>query len=221
MASKDTDQSPQEAALVAVLVTSDRREAIRSEEAETASTLEGLRDFPCDTPDDEADLAEILGAIKAKAKELEAMRTSITGPLNAAKRAVDALFKPAAEAMAEAERIIKAKLAHAAERREAANRAALERAQQAARAGDSASASAALAEVSTGKPAGVSFRHTWDFTLDDLDKVPRKWLTLDRSAVHIYLRGYDGKPVDPPPVPGLTFKKSTNVTARAATKTED
>jgi hypothetical protein len=202
-------------ALTAILVTPPRRASLREAEAEaSAEVLAGLRAYPCETPDDEAALADILHSVKARAKEVEEMRTTITGPLNAAKRAVDGLFKPALSAMAEAEAIIKSKLAGAHERREAANRARLEAAAASARAGDTMAASRSLAEVSTAKPEGVSFRCTWTHVVEDVALVPREWLTVDGSKVKIHLAKFNDGHREPEPVPGLRFIKTTGVIAR-------
>lgn len=201
--------------LTGILVTPERHLAILSGAAEASSVLMALRDWPCDTTEDEASLAEILGAIKGRAKELEEMRTSITGPLNAAKAAVDALFKPAKTGLAEAESIIKAKLAEAHTRREAANQARLQAASASAQAGDTASAAASLAAVDRAKPAGVSFRVAWSCQIEDSTKVPREWLTVDVAAVKAHLARFNDTPLEPEPVPGLKFSKVVGVTARA------
>lgn len=206
---------PQTEALTAILVTPRSRADLRAAEGEASpDVLDSLRAYPCETPEDEATLAEILHSIKDRAKDVEEMRTSITGPLHVAKRAVDAMFKPVKEALEKAETIIKGKLGEAHSRREEANRRALVAAAGLARVGDTASAASALATVDKSKAEGVSYRTTWSCGIVDATMVPRKWLTVDVAAVKEYLAVYNGTEREPEPVPGLVFTKSVSVAAR-------
>lgn len=210
-----TDQTT---ALTSILVSPEVQAETRGEHTQAQETLAALRAWPCETPADESALAEILQAIKGKWKVLEDKRTTVTKPLNAAKRAVDALFKPALDALADAETIIKTKLAEAQSRRLEANARAMEAAKAAGMAGNSQGAGQALAALDLTKaPAGTHYRYTWDFTVEDLDQVPREWLSVDHSKVRIYLRQFQNSEVIPDParVPGLRFFRDATVVSRS------
>jgi hypothetical protein len=210
--------------IVAILVPPGRQAEISAEHSEATATLDQLREWPCLTPQDETDLAEILGVIKDKAKDLEEKRTTITGPLNAAKRAVDALFRPARDALEEAERIIKGKLAQADRRREEARRAAqlqLQAAAQAAQVNPAALSSVKAAQAqlaatpqpgTTGAPEGVSFRYQWKWDLEDIGQVPTEFLALNPATLKMYVSRFKDQD-QIPPVPGITFRRERIVVA--------
>lgn len=218
-------------ALTAILVPAERQAEIQSEQSEAQATLAQLREWPCITPEDEQDLADILGAIKSKSKDLEEKRTSITGPLNLAKRAVDALFRPAKNALEEAETIIKGKLAQADRRREEARRAALLLAQESAAKAQAAKAQGDVVQVqaatqaaavalasaptsgSSAAPDGVHFRYQWKWELEDIGQVPMDFLALNHATMKIYTSRFKDRE-DIPPVSGIRFFRERIVVAR-------
>ncbi len=206
---------PNASAAIALLVPQDHQEEIRTHYTSAQGTLEALEAWPCETVKDEQDLGEMLGAVKGQFNAWEEKRTSITKPLLEAKRAVDSLFKPMLDTLARAERIIKDKLAAAHVRRMEANAAAQAQAGQLAQAGNPQAASQELAKVQVVQaPPGVQFQEGWDFTVEDLDAVPRAWLSVDHSKVRIYLRDYS-KSQTVPPVPGLRFFRSPIVKSKS------
>jgi hypothetical protein len=199
-------------ALVAVAVSSPDREALEESRTYASTSLEQIRDLPCVSLEDEQTITELLYVVRQEIKDLDSKRTSITKPLNVAKRAVDALFYPALGPFKEAERILRDKLRSAAEAREASNRAALTEAMAASELPSSCATHLQRVDDSEG-PDGVSYRFEWAFTVSDLDKVPREWLSVDHSAVKIYLRRYkDSEHV--PEIPGLVFHKKATVVCR-------
>lgn len=203
-------------ALTAILVQDHQREQIQSEADQASGILGQLRDWPCDTEEDETVLAEILQEFKGRYKELEEKRKSITQPLNAAKRAVDALFRPARSALEEAERIIKGKLRDAADRREAARREALRLASEAAGRGDVKGAQAAMATIPTnsGGPDGVSYRYQWKWELVDIEKVPPGFLALNPATMKMYVSKYRTSD-EIPGIPGIRFHRERTVVSQS------
>lgn len=188
-------------ALVAIVVDTETREGLAKQASKADTMLDALRAL-----EDEREIAEFLTCIKSEAKELEDKRTSITKPLHQAKTAVDALFRPAKQFYLEAEAILKSKLAEIQAQREALRLQAIN---DSARGEHTALTNMAAAE----KIEGISYRYGWEYDIENLDEVPREWLTLDHSKVKIYLRKFTNSDVVPP-VPGLNFNRSRSVVAR-------
>lgn len=208
--------SDQTSALTAILISPGTQAELQDSHVADQAALPQLEGWPCETAQDQADLAEFLQAFKGRLKDLEEKRKSITGPLNAAKRAVDALFKPAKTSLESAERIIKAKLADYADRLDRARTEAMERAALAAKAGDTAGASAAMREIppDTGGPDGLSYRYTWKWELEDIEKVPPGFLALNAITMKLYVGKYKASQKIPG-IPGLRFIRSRTVVSRA------
>lgn len=214
--SKQANEAMQ-AHLTAVVVPPERQAAIKAEESEAMAALEGLRDWPVNTPQDEESAAELLIAVKSKWRDIDAQRKTITGPLHQAKKAVDALFKPALGFYSDAERILKGKLAEASNRREEAKRAAMMAAQASAAAQDANAThghlAAARAAEAQQAPAGISFRESWDFEVEDPTAVPLAFKSVDAGKVNAFLDQYKHSETVPA-VPGLRFFKRKSVVAR-------
>lgn len=158
--------------------------------------LDLIRSFPCETADDEAAIAGFVREFRAREKAIDEKRTKVTKPLLQAKKEVDALFAPVLEALKQAQAICRAKLADAEARR------ATERARALAVAVASPSvATLAAAAQETPKPAGVGYRTSWNFTVNDIDQVPREYMTIDWSKINITAQGFTGD-TPPPPIPG-------------------
>ena len=203
-----------ELALAEVIVTPTVRASLGERIAQASIDLDMIRALPYETPQDEADAAEIMNALRAAWKEVEEERTSLTKPLNAVKRGIDALFGPLLSKLAEGERAIKAALVAAQERRERLNEAARNAAILAAQNSDTAGAAAALAMVrEETPPPGVYFREVWAFEVENGADVPRSFLAVDEAKVGAFVSACETSGLDPE-IPGLRFFKRKIPVAR-------
>lgn len=205
-----------ELALAEVIVTPTVRASLGERIAQASIDLEAVRALPYETPQDEADAAEIMHAIRDAWKEVEKERTDLTKPLNAVKRGIDALFGPLLSKLSEGERVIKAALVASAERRERANEAARNAAILAAQNSDTRGAAAALALVrEEAPPPGVYFREDWAFEVENIADVPRSFVTVDTDKVGAFVAACETSGMDPE-IPGLRFFKRKIPVARRA-----
>lgn len=214
MAKKAPDAT--EIALAEVIVTPTVKASLGERIAQAAIDLDMIRALPYNTPQDEADAAEIMNACKSAWAEVEEERTKLTKPLNAVKRGIDALFSPLLAKLAESERVIKASLIEAANRRERANEAARTAAVLAAQNSDTHGAAAALAMVrEEAPPPGVYFREEWAFEVENANEVPRSFMSIDEAKVRAFVAAVETSGLDPE-IPGLRFFRKKIAVARKA-----
>lgn len=203
--------------LTGVIVPQQTRVELAQQHSEAESLRPRFEALPCDTPDQESIIAAILQEVKGRLAELETSRKSITQPLAQVKAAVDALFRPMKEAWEEAEQVLKGKLAMAEERRREASAARLDAAKLAASQGDAQGARDELVArahlTAQAAPEGIQYRKSWTWTVNDLSKVPREWLSLDHSKAKIYCKEWQESD-QIPEVPGLTFRREVSVVSR-------
>lgn len=187
--------------ILAVLITPEANAEIDRTRA-SHNALERARDWPCETAEEQSEVTTMLSMVQARLAAIEATRTSITKPLLDAKRRVDELFRGLSEPYELTKESLKSKLAAAAMR----HRAALAAATEAAIAGDDP----VFAPVVAAPPA---LAWEWSYSVDDLGKVPRDYLTLDSAAVRAFMSTYRKSDVIPQ-VPGLSFTRVPKVVAR-------
>lgn len=154
-------------------------------------------------------VVEMSRAVKGRLDDIDARRRSITDPLNRAKRATDDLFRPVLTRLREMHAALRARVSEYETNKAAAHREALEQAASAAQGGDTATATAALAIARDAAPSapssGLSLRSTWDWDVEDFEKIPREYLTVDKGALKIYLNNLP-KGTEPD-IPGLRFRE--------------
>lgn len=190
------------------------QQIIEEKQEEAAEIIEAFKNFEIEDDDDYEVVGEGLKEIKKISKDLETRRKTITQPINVALREFNSWFKPAQEVLQNTERVLKKRLAEYVRKREEQSRLAMEAAAQAGQKGDfDAAHEAAKGIVERPELKGITHTRWYDYEIEDLDQVPRRFLSLDHSAVKIYIKN-SGKE-EPAPVPGLRFVAKDRTIARA------
>jgi hypothetical protein len=152
--------------------------------------------------------AEILRALTAREKEVEAEKAKLWDPLAKLTRNVQALFNPPLKVLDQAKKLVSSKMgAYALEQRnialerqrladqeaEAAREKLLARAERATDEGNHAravilearadSVQAPLIETEIPRVSGVQLRERWLFEITDPAKVPREFLVVDERLI--------------------------------------
>jgi hypothetical protein len=180
------------------------RQIVVAKQEEAIEILEGFQDFEIEDDDDYEVVAEGVKEVKRIAKDIDARRKKVTAPLNAALAEFRSWYKPALDLLERTEMVLKGKLGVYERLQEARSREAMEAAAAAAREGDFDGAhEASKGIVSAPSVKGVTIVRYWDYEIEDISKVPRRYLCLDHSAVKIYIKAA-GKE-EPAPIPGLRF----------------
>lgn len=183
---------------------------------QNAQALVMLQAMPVTTEEEHAFAGDVLLTVKAQWKELEEKRTAVTGPINDALKELNSWFRPAQGPLKEAERILKEKISTYIIARKQANEAAMLAAAEAAQAGDGATAMVHVGAIQEApRVAGISVKEVWDFEVENIDEVPREFLTLDEKKVREAIWYADTQKTPPRPIPGLRFVLRGQVTARA------
>lgn len=166
------------------------------------------------TPEQYAEAADILQAIKGRAKALEESRKRITKPLLAAKKEVDNLFKAPAESLKQAERGIKRGMVSYTKEAEAKRKELEAKAREIA-AQENASISEvreALVEASTQavtpKVSGVVVKKVTKFEIIDESKLPRHVLKPDQALIRADVKAGIA-------VPGVRVWEEEEISARS------
>lgn len=136
---------------------------------------------------DEAQLAvDITKQIKAKASEIEALRSRWVKPLTDVIADIDTHFKPALEALDAAEKQIKILLSeYVLSRQESVNRT-LAQVEEAVARGDAQTATALTArarDLAPGDLKGAQIRELWEVEITDATQVPREYWTIDTKIL--------------------------------------
>ena len=171
-------------------------EYVKPFEKDGKELLLSLDSFEIEDEDGETVIAEIAKEAHEKVKDLEHRRQEITKPLLEAKRSVDDLFRPAIDAYTTIKNQAKNMVAAWARKIEAEKVKALE---------SGKFKKAAMLPV-TERQKTVTMRPVWTWRLEEpggIDKVPREYLTLDTSKIHIMLR--EAKNPETLNVPGIIF----------------
>lgn len=149
-----------------------------------AKALEGVKAWPCDTPEQYEQFAIWRVQCSAKHKELDERRKKLTGPLNKAKREVDSWFAPTLKAYVAALAVINRKVLayrRLAEAQKLEAQAAIQVHHQQQDYAAIVRESAALAPPP--KVAGLHFakRKTW--VVKDFAAIPDQYKQLDEAKV--------------------------------------
>lgn len=185
------------------------------------SALSEFLNYQVTTTEQNEQAADDLATIKARAKELDALRKSMTKPLDDAKAKIMDFFRSPTEKLAAAEKAVKAAMSAyyveeqrkvEAQRREqqrqldelnAKKKAALEaEAREALQSGDETAALSALVEVERlpqeikkiepPKPAGVSFRSVWKWKVTDFAKLSDTLKMPNEKAINALVSSVKG-----------------------------
>jgi|WetSurMetagenome_2_1015567.scaffolds.fasta_scaffold88551_4 hypothetical protein len=188
------------------------RAQLTSAEAWFAQMGAGAGVMPIKTQADLEFAAEVVRAIKAKAKEIEATKAPLTKPLNEMLSMVRGWFKPTEKAAEKAEADWKAAVLRSnKERTEEASKALLE-AQRAHVAGDDKAVAAAVARVQPPEAvAGLSIRRTWKYRIVDESRVPREYLAVDHAKVSAALAA---SKTPGEVIPGIEFYQEEGLASR-------
>ena len=188
-------------------------EAKRTELALVSSVAVGLE---VRSAEDAAQATDLLRMIKAEAKALEEMRTSVKRPLLEAGRQLDSWFKSLSELLDRAERAIKSAVGTWQVEERNRHTAALAAATEAHAAADHAAVQGALVQASactTTAPAGTSIREVWTATIVDPAAVPRAWCVPDEARIRAMARACPASS-QPEPIPGVEYRLVPAVTVR-------
>jgi hypothetical protein len=184
-------------------------------EAEALAVVSEARAFVISTQEEIDFAGEILGEIKAKAKDLDEREKAITRPLNDALKAARALFKPAKTHLEEAEALIKKAIARFHDETAERHRIAMHEASLAHAAGDRQAAELALSTVATLEGVeGVRASRVWDFEIMNADEIPRAFLVPDAVAIRAHMRRIV-EMGETPEIPGVRFYQETRIAAKA------
>lgn len=176
--------------------------------------------LPLETPQAEAQAAEVLRGLATLIKDLEADRTAQKAPYLKAGQDVDAFYRPARTALQDVDRMIRNRLAEASLARENARRLAVESAAAAARAGDAVAANAALvAQPAEVQLDGISDRFTWAATSYNVRAMPLEYLCVDETKVKAEIDSALRAGRDPA-ITGVTFERRATVVVRSFDKKE-
>lgn len=180
------------------------RQLVSVKQEEAKEILEAFQDFDIEDDEDYEVVSDGLKEVKKIAKEIEARRKKVTGPLNAALAEFRSWYKPAVDLLANTESVLKQRLAAYVRKKEEQSRLAMEAAAAAAGEGNfDAAHEASKGIVAAPSTKGVTHTRYWDYELEDLDQVPRRYLALDHSAVKIHIKNA-GKD-EPEEIPGIRF----------------
>lgn len=186
---------------------------------EYGEMLDELKGFTITSDEDFKLASEILLQTKKHLKSIEARRKEVTDPLNKALTAIRSWFKPAEETLEQTEAFLKKEIASYSLRLQKANEEAAREAALAAQRNDFDGAHTAHMAMQTLPSAkGITVTERWEHVVEDVSLVPREFLTVDHSAVKIYLKNAVQAGEEPAPIPGIRFEKVGGVTARPSAK---
>jgi len=188
-------------------------EAKRTELALVSSAAAGLQ---VRSAEDAIQATELLRAVKAEAKALEEMRTSVKRPLVEAGRQLDSWFRSLSELLDRAEKALKSAVGawQVEERRRYT--AAFTAAAEAHAAADHAAVQSALIQASacsTTAPQGTTIREVWQATIVDPGAVPRAWCVPDEVRIRASARVCPPT-AQPKPIPGVEYRLTSAMTVR-------
>ena len=180
-----------------------------------AETLVEMADLPCDTYEQEAWWAALLGKAQTELKSVLSEREALVRPLLRDKRLVDEAFKEATVPVEAVKDLCKAKLAALQTSRLALKSATLDAAQQAAASGNVEGCMAAIESVTEDRTVeGAATRWMWTQEIVDASLVPREFLTVDHRAIQAYAKLY-GRMETIDPIPGIEFTRTARISARS------
>jgi len=177
--------------------------------------LDAFESFEIEDSEDYEVVGNGLKEIALLLKNAEAGKKEERAPFTAKANAVSAKYKPALDILDKAKRLLKKKMADYNEAEQEKSRLAMEAAAEAAQEGDFDKAHEAAKDiVAAPKTRGITHRHTWEYSVRDVNAVPREYLSVDHSHMKILCREHAGQ--EPPEVPGIVFHKKTITTVRTS-----
>lgn len=192
--------------IVASLVPVAEQTTLTQELANATAAVETIKGYRCESVQDQEFLGSVLRQVVDAFDRIDVRRQAITSHLLAAKRGVDQLFKPILSALETGEQILREKIVQGEAARLARNDLLLSQGQVAIQQGQVDLAKASFGQIDSSKPNGISFRYGWEPSLENIDQVPKEFLTVNWAAVkeHISKFRHDSSP---PEIPGLSFRR--------------
>jgi len=164
-------------------------EVIQKAESDAALMAQQAEAIQVTTTEQEEQAYTALIQIKQAIKTIESKRKEITKPLNASLKTTNAMFKKLAAPFIEADRIVRDKVMDFRQAMEEKAEKELERRQKIQAAHEAKGHEIheiTEPEVKVSKETVVAKR--WTFEVVDVNKVPREYLVLDRTAVNKAIR---------------------------------
>lgn len=187
---------------------------LKAEANDAGEALDLIHDLVISSPEEVEFAAELLADAKGHWKRLDNMKREATRPMNDALKAIRSWFKPAQNFYKDAEAVIKEKLATYHNEQDAAKRLALATAQQAFEEGDHDEVSVALAgleETEEPEVSGLSYRKVWKFRIDDVDQIPRAFMSPNETKIGVYVM----RERENAEIPGVTVYEDTVVASKS------
>lgn len=157
--------------------------ALATEASEVALAVARASDMPVSTPEDLADIVEVVQQVKARAKELDVLEKSATKPMNEALSVVRSWYRPIRDQLGTLERALKARLCEGERLANQARQAALQAAQVAVATAAPDARAAILAIPDKPRTAGASVRTIWKYEVVTPIDVPDAYWSVDPALV--------------------------------------
>ena len=180
--------------------------------SELPSVREHLAGLAVDSDDDYSFVAGFAKELREQRLGLEKQEKSVTGPLNQALKQVRGWFKPITTELKSLEDLCKGKLLDY-DRRRAQEREEAMRAAAQAETYEDAHVVLQAAPEAPPKDAGVSFRETWTYKIENPSLVPIEYWSIDHAKLKERMKDRDsnGRPKS---VPGVKFFKERKAALR-------
>jgi len=187
-----------------------QREELKAKFSEYQEYLTNIQELQIGDEEEYTFAVELRREVREIQSNIESQMKEATDPLTSVINTIRSWFKPARDVLSEADSILKSKIETFVIEQKQKKERAIAITAAAARMGDHDAAHLAAKDiVEVPKADGTQNRFSWDFAIEDLDKVPREWLCLDQSKVKIYIKQF-GKEM-PKSVPGLRFFERVSV----------
>lgn len=198
---------------VEIILDSDKRDDVQEKAKEAEEYLAGFEDFYIENEGDLEVAVECLKEVKTNFKQIKSEQELATKPMNAALKQVRSWFKPALDVLTRTEVLLKMKVSNYHLLVEERSRKAMEEAATASAEGNfDAAHDAAKNIVAAPQSKGVSVSRYYDYEIEDMSKVPRRYLAVDHSAVKIHIKKA-GKS-QPEDIPGIKFVEKSRTAVR-------
>lgn len=192
----------------------DLKNQLAVEGSDAQDALDIIAETNIESDEDVHLFAEMLVEVKGHWKRLEESKKPATRPLNESLRVIRDWFRPVQDHYVEAERIIKRKLAEYHNTQRKKKQEALREAQEAVEEGTAEEVETALAKMQDAQEPEVNtvqYREIWKWEIEDIDEVPRAFLTIDNRAVQMHMKKYK----EDAAIPGIRFFKETVVASKS------
>lgn len=156
-------------------------------------------------------LNSLLGDTKQRFTSVKQRYDEVVKPLVYATDVLRGIFRPTLDTLEKLEKLLKGEILATTRAIEDMNRAALQEAQAKMEAGDSRGAAIVASTLQASSlPEGTHTRKGWDYSVVDLAKVPREFLSLDTKKV----RAHIAKHGDSVAIPGILITPKTTLVAK-------